>query len=134
MRTFKIENAPRLKELLEEKEVRVKKTVAIQEELQKLNTDLQAAAQEVQAIKDDVMLAAHETVMAECSEQEMPGTIRLNEEGEIVVEIFDVVEEQLNQTKAEKEKLNNRIVDLKRGKKKDTKKGNAVAKRAKKKK
>lgn len=130
MRTFTIENNPRLKELLETKEALVNQTVKIQEEIQTLHNQLQEQAQGVQAVKDDIMLAAHETVMAECNEREMPGTIKL-EDGVIVVEIFDVVEEQLKQTAEEKEKLNNRMVDIKRGKKKTA---SAVAKRAKKKK
>lgn len=130
MRIFKIENNPRLKELLETKKERVEETVAIQDTMQKMQTDLQEKAKGVQEVKDEIMLAAHETVMAECSDEEMPGTLTLSDEGEIEVEIYNVVEEQKKQTAGEKEKLNNRIIDLKRAKKKE----NPVKKAAKKKK
>jgi len=131
MRVFKIENNPALKALLEQKEVAVKATVAKQDQMAALNKELQEETQKVQDIKDLIIVASHEIVMAECADTEMPATLRLNEEGEIEVEIFDAVEEQKAQLQAEKVKINNRVVELRRKTKKTNKAKDTLAKRAK---
>lgn len=114
-----IENNEALYELLKKKKALVEEMSAYSKDAQKKLEDMST---EVQSIKEDIMLMAHDVVTEELEDNQSAGTIKLNDKDEIEVEVFDVVEEAIKANKEQKQTLHNQMVKLRREKKKGAKK------------